>query len=35
MPDRKFRMRNSGLAFITETRTVDLPAGPAIVKFEA
>jgi len=27
-------IRNSGLAFITEKRTIDLPAGPAVVKFE-
>lgn len=27
-------IRNSGLAFVTETRTIDLPAGPAVVKFE-
>jgi hypothetical protein len=26
-------IRDSGLAFITEKRTIDLPAGPAIVKF--
>ena len=26
-------MRDQGLAFITEKRTIDLPAGPAIVKF--
>ncbi len=25
-------LRNSGLAFITETRTVDLPAGPATIE---
>jgi hypothetical protein len=27
-------IRNSGLAFITETRTIDLPAGPGTVKFQ-
>jgi hypothetical protein len=27
-------LRNTGLAFISETRTVDLPAGPATVKFQ-
>ena len=27
-------IRDSGLAFITETRTIDLPAGPAVVKFQ-
>ena len=27
-------IRRSGLAFITETRTINLPAGPAVVKFQ-
>ena len=27
-------LRDSGIAFITETRTIDLPAGPATVKLE-
>jgi len=27
-------IRESGIAFITETRTIDLPAGPATVKLE-
>ena len=26
-------MKDSGLAFITETRTIDLPAGPVVIKF--
>lgn len=26
-------MQDDGLALITETRTIDLPAGPALVKF--
>jgi hypothetical protein len=26
-------VRNEGLAFMTETRTIDLPAGPSIVRF--
>jgi hypothetical protein len=32
--DRDPSVRDMGFAFITETRTVDLPAGPAVLKFE-
>lgn len=32
--DKEPWIRDQGLAFITETRTIDLPAGPAIVKFQ-
>jgi len=33
-PDQNPWVRSAGFAFITETRTIDLPAGPSIVKFE-
>lgn len=32
-PDNADAMRSEGLAFVTETRTIDLPAGPALVEF--
>lgn len=32
-PEQNAWVRDSGFAFITETRTIDLPAGPATVKF--
>jgi len=32
-PDDVYAMRSEGLAFVNETRTVDLPAGPALVEF--
>jgi hypothetical protein len=32
-PDANPWIRNEGLAFVVERRTIDLPAGPAVVKF--
>jgi hypothetical protein len=32
-PDENSWIRDEGLAFIVERRTIDLPAGPAVVKF--
>ncbi len=33
-PDQNPWVRSAGFAFITETRTIDLPVGPSVVKFE-